>query len=136
MSFWGHYLSKYMHPEDMLSLVTMSMLQIMSRFPLAHHTYWINIIIILFLVQVLGESSFASIGPADHELIVVAATICINLTSQTIMISNSRESLLIASKDDSGTSQGTRKWQKIQVAQSSLATAMKEAVDEARMQWT
>lgn len=56
-----------------------------------------------------GESSFASIGPAAHELIVVAATIRTNLTSQTIMISNSRESLSIASEDDSGTSQGPRK---------------------------
>lgn len=76
------------------------------------------------------------IGRAEDNLVFVAPTISTNSTPQRITISNSRESLLIASEDDSGTSQRSRKQQRIQVAQSSLATALKEAVDEARMQRT
>lgn len=53
MSFLRNYSSEYVQPEDMLVLVAMSLLQIMRRLPLAHHTYWMNIILIQFFIQVL-----------------------------------------------------------------------------------
>jgi len=72
----------------------------------------------------------------DDDSIFVTPLRSTNSSSQRITINNSRDNLSFTSEDDLVASQRPRKRQRTQVAQSSLASALKEAVDEARKQRT